>query len=98
MSINTFDPPIASARSGIAWGPVLGAAVVATAVTALLVALGSGLGCASVSPSSGGNPSATTFTVLAATWLLIVQWVSSCFGAFIACVAGAIGGRQRDSY
>ncbi|WP_216850946.1 hypothetical protein [Acidisphaera sp. L21] len=71
-------------RPGMTWGPVLGGAAVATAVTVLLLALGSGFGFASVSPVTGGNPSATTFTVLAAVWLLIVQWVSSFLGGYLA--------------
>jgi len=84
MSASMTDAPVASYRTGISWGPVLGGAVVATAVTVLLVALGSGLGFASVSPTSGSNPTATTFTVLAAIWLLVVQWVSSFFGGYLA--------------
>ena len=39
---------------------------------------------ASVSPIRGGNPSAVTFTALAAVWLIIVQWVSSFFGGYLA--------------
>jgi hypothetical protein len=84
MSASIVDPSLASSRPGISWGPVLGGAVVATAVTVLLVALGSGLGFASVSPTTGDNPSATTFTVYAAIWLLVVQWISSFFGGYLA--------------
>ena len=47
------------------------------AVTLLLVALGSGIGLSSVSRWTALNPSATTFTLLAAVWLIIVQWLSS---------------------
>lgn len=84
LSAVSADSATNSSRSGIAWGPVLGGAVVATAVTVLLLALGSGLGLASVSPMSGDNPSATTFTVVAAIWLLVVQWVSSFLGGYLA--------------
>ena len=76
--------PASAHRAGISWGPVLAGATVATAVTILLVALGSGFGFAAVSPVSGDNPSAATFTVLAAIWLIIVQWVSSFFGGYLA--------------
>lgn len=86
--IDTVVPPY---RNGIAWGPVLGGAVVAVAVTAMLAALGSGFGLASLSADGGGNPSATTFTVMAAIWLLIMQWVSSFFGGYLA-------GRLRSSW
>ena len=84
MSITTTDTVIAAPRSGISWGAVFGGAAVATGITIMLVALGSGLGLTSVSPVSGGNPSAVTFTALAAVWLIIVQWVSSFFGGYLA--------------
>ena len=84
MSFTTTDSSIATTRPGVSWAAVLGGAVVATAVTVMLIALGSGLGLASVSPVSDGNPSATTFTALAAIWLVIVQWVSSFFGGYLA--------------
>lgn len=91
LSAVSTDSATGSLRSGIAWGPVLGGAVVATAVTVLLLALGSGLGLASVSPMNGDNPSATTFTVVAAIWLLVVQWVSS-------FLAGYLAGRLRSGW
>ena len=52
------------------------------AVTLLLVALGSGIGLSSVSRWTALNPSATTFTLLAAVWLIIVQWLSSELGGY----------------
>lgn len=84
MSLSTVDTAIAPTRSGLSWAAVFGGATVATAVTIMLVALGSGLGFASLSPIRGGNPSAATFTALAAVWLIIVQWVSSFFGGYLA--------------
>jgi hypothetical protein len=56
----------------------------AVAITLLLVALGSGIGLSSVSPWTALNPSATTFTLLAAVWLIIVQWLSSGLGGYIS--------------
>ncbi len=97
MSASIVETTDFSHRSGIAWGPVFAGAVVATAVTITLVALGSGFGFASVSPASDGNPSATTFTVLAAIWLLVVQWVSSFFGGYLAGrLRPGWGGAHRD--
>jgi hypothetical protein len=58
-------------------------AFVAAAVSVLLVALGSGLGFASISPWSGAGISASSFTVLAAVWLIVVQWIASGFGGYI---------------
>ena len=54
--------------------------VTAAAISIILVLFGTGLGLASVSPWEGAGVSATTFTVMAAIWLIIVQWVSSMFG------------------
>ena len=51
----------------------------------MLLALGAGIGLGAVSPKApGGNPSATTFTVLAAIWLIVVQWLSSGLGGYVA--------------
>ena len=52
--------------SAVSWAAVIGGALTAVASTLLLVALGSGIGLSSVSPWSPANPSATTFTLLAA--------------------------------
>ena len=73
-----------SYASAISWGAVVGGTVAAGAITLLLVALGSGLGLSSVSPWSSTNPSATTFSLLAAVWLIIVQWLSSAAGGYLA--------------
>jgi len=75
-----------SYASAISWGAVVGGTVAAGAITLLLVALGSGLGLSSVSPWSSTNPSATTFSLLAAVWLIIVQWLSSAAGGYLGPV------------
>jgi len=73
-----------SAVAAISWGAIAGGAAAAIAITVLLIALGTGIGLASVSPWSYSNPSATTFSLLAAVWLLIVQWLSSAGGGYLA--------------
>lgn len=70
--------------SAVSWAAIVGGALAAVAITLLLVALGSGIGLSSVSPWSYSNPSATTFTLMAAVWLIIVQWLSSGLGGYIA--------------
>ena len=70
--------------SGVTWAAVIAGAFVAAAASLLLLALGSGIGLASVSPWSGSAVSATTFTVTAAIWLIIVQWLSSGLGGYFA--------------
>src|ERR1700748_259312 len=73
-----------SGISAVSWAAIIGGGVGAVAITLLLVALGSGIGLSSVSPWSSANPNATTFTLLAAVWLIIVQWVSSATGGYLA--------------
>src|ERR1700748_2341930 len=70
--------------SAVSWAAIIGGALAAVAITLLLVALGSGIGLSSVSPWSSSNPSATTLTLLAAVWLIIVQWLSSGLGGYLA--------------
>jgi len=73
-----------SPQSGVSWAAVIAGGITAAAISAMLVVFGAGLGLASISPWSGQGVSPTTFTVLAAIWLIIVQWVSSAFGGYIA--------------
>ena len=70
--------------SAVSWAAIIGGALAAVAITLLLVALGAGIGLSSVSPWSPSNPTATTFTLLAAVWLIIVQWLSSGLGGYLA--------------
>ena len=72
------------AQSAVSWAAVIAGGVAAVAITLLLVALGTGIGLSSVSPWSSSNPSPTTFTLLAAVWLIIVQWLSSGLGGYLA--------------
>jgi hypothetical protein len=81
-----LDDPAAlpPSDSGVSWGAIFAGGVTASAISILLLVFGGGLGLSSVSPWSGAGVSATTFTVLAAIWLVIVQWVSSAFGGYMA--------------
>ncbi len=55
-------PRLEASTSGVAWPAVIGGAFAAVALSLILVALGSGLGLASVSPWYNAGVSATTFT------------------------------------
>jgi hypothetical protein len=72
-----------SSASAVSWPAILAGAIVAAAVSLLLVALGSGLGFASLSPWSNDGPSATTFTLMTAIWLILVQWIASGLGGYL---------------
>jgi hypothetical protein len=76
-------PPIEGSTSGVAWPAILGGAFAAVALSLILLALGSGLGLASVSPWYNAGVSATTFTVMTAVWLIVVQWLASGLGGYL---------------
>jgi len=73
-----------ASASAVSWGAIIGGAVAAAASTLLLVTLGAGIGLSSVSPWSAANPTAATFTLMTAIWLIIVQWLSSGLGGYLA--------------
>jgi hypothetical protein len=82
---------VESAVSAVSWGAVIAGAFAIAAIALILLALGSGLGFASISPWYNSNPSATTFGAVAAVWLIIVQWLS-------AAVGGYLTGRLRTKW
>lgn len=78
------DPAASRAKSAASWPAIAAGAVVAASASSILLALGSGLGFASISPWPSRGVSATTFTVTAAIWLVVMQWVSAGLGGYIA--------------
>lgn len=70
-------------QSAASWPAIIAGAFVAASVSLVLLALGSGLGFASISPWPSHGVSGTTFAVTAAIWLIVMQWVSSAFGGYI---------------
>jgi hypothetical protein len=69
--------------SAVSWGAIIGGAFVIASVGLLLMALGAGFGLASVSPWPNSGVTATTFGVMTAIWLIVVQWISSALGGYI---------------
>jgi hypothetical protein len=80
---SSLEPRVSTA-SAASWPAIFAGAVVAVAVSFVLVALGAGLGFAIISPWPGHGASATEFTVNAAIWLIVSQWVSAAVGGYIA--------------
>jgi len=70
--------------AAVSWGAIIGGSFVIASIGLMLMALGSGFGLASVSPWPNSGVSATTFGVMTAIWLIIVQWVSSAMGGYLA--------------
>jgi hypothetical protein len=80
--ISEFETPVGAANtSAVTWAAIIAGAVVASAISLVLIVLGSGLGFALASPWAA--PSAITFTVMAGVWFVIVQWAASALGGYI---------------
>jgi hypothetical protein len=76
-------PTVEASTSAVSWAAIIAGAVVAAAVSLILLALASGLGLASVSPWPNSGASLTTFSVMTAIGLIVVQWVASGTGGYI---------------
>jgi hypothetical protein len=81
-TIVAVDATTARTVSTVSWAAIIAGAVVAAAVSALLLALGTGFGLASVSPWAGGA-SPAAFTVMTAIWLIVMQWIASGLGGYM---------------
>jgi hypothetical protein len=76
-------PTIEASTSAVSWPAIIAGAVVAASVSLILLALASGLGLASVSPWPGSGASLTSFSVMTAVGLIVVQWIASGTGGYI---------------
>ena len=70
--------------SGLSWSAIIGGAFAALALSVILAMLGVGLGLTSFSFWSGPSASATAYGIGAILWVIVVQWLSSAFGGYIA--------------
>jgi hypothetical protein len=77
------DAVALSGKSAACWAAIIAGAVVAVAASLILLALGSGLGFAAVSPRADHGVSAATFTVTTAIWLIVTQWISAGLGGYL---------------
>jgi hypothetical protein len=69
------EPQRLRAGAAVSWGAILGGAVIAIALTSVLVVLGEGIGYAK--SGSAAAPAAV------AIWLIVTQWISSAAGGFV---------------
>ena len=84
FGVAVIDQPGTPAKSTASWSAISAGAFVAIAVSLVLLALGSGLGFAAISPWDGQGLSMSTFAVTTAIWLIVMQWLSSAAGGYIA--------------
>lgn len=66
------------------WGAIFAGAVVAVAISVILLVLGAGLGFASISVWPGLGVPGSTFTIAGVIWLIVTQWLSAAIGGYIA--------------
>ncbi|MBZ9865183.1 hypothetical protein LB515_07340 [Mesorhizobium sp. CA15] len=76
------EAAVETSSSAVNWGPIVAGAFAAATLTLVLMLVGSGLGLTMMSP--WGGASLTTFAVSTAVWLIIVQWLSSALGGYVA--------------
>jgi hypothetical protein len=77
-------PPLNQSKSAVSWAAIFAGAFAATGVTLVLLALGSGLGFASVSPWPNAGVSGKIFAAGAVIWLIVTQWISAGVGGYVA--------------
>jgi hypothetical protein len=73
-----------SFTSGVSWAAVAAGAFVAAAMSLILLPLGAGMGLAAVSPWAGAGASAATIGTATVIWLILMQFISSSFGGYVA--------------
>jgi uncharacterized YccA/Bax inhibitor family protein len=69
-----------SSVAGVSWAAIAAGAVVACALTLVLLAFGVGLGLSVVSPWGGQGVTATTFKIGTGLYLIVIAMLSSSIG------------------
>jgi hypothetical protein len=77
------DPTIGS-PTYLHWSPIFAGAIVAAAVSLVLLSFGSGLGLAVASPSSSWRDTSSMLALLAGLWLLLTSLASFGLGGYLA--------------
>jgi hypothetical protein len=75
--------PVEATWRPLSWSVAFAGALAATAISFIVIALGSGIGLALASPY-GSGPSAGTLTVAGAIWLILAQSVGFAAGGYLA--------------
>jgi hypothetical protein len=70
--------------SGVSWSAVFGGALVAAALSLILLSLGTGLGLSSVSPWSNSGATAAVLGSAAVIWMIVTQAISFGLGGYLA--------------
>ena len=78
------EQSVESSASGVEWAAITAGALAAVGVSIILFTLGSGLGLSGANPWSFVPQVVATFTIGAGIWLIVMQWLSSALGGYLA--------------
>ncbi|UZF95717.1 hypothetical protein [Bosea sp. NBC_00550] len=90
MSISGTDVVVAPVsvnkenRSYVQWGPILGGAVIATAISTIMTVFGSAIGLSMVSADFERSSSATALAIAGGLWALLVMASATMAGGYLA--------------
>jgi hypothetical protein len=85
------EAAVESSASSVHWGAITGGALAAVGITIIFIALGPGLGLATVPPWSATGTTPASFGVAAGAWLIVTQWLSAALGGYLS-------GRLREKW
>jgi hypothetical protein len=78
----------------VSWGAVFAGVVVALVVQLILNLFGIGIGAATLDPGTDDNPSARSFSMVAAIWWIVSGIIASFAGGY---AAGRLAGRPQEA-
>lgn len=84
MAMETTIVAVDDAHSAVSWPAIFAGTAASTALTLVLVAFGVGVGFSVISPWSGSGISATTFSIGAGIYLIVIAMLSSTVGGYLA--------------
>lgn len=73
-----------ASTSAVSWPAIIAGAFVVSALSLILLALGTGVGLSSISPWTNGGVSASTVGKGAIVWMILVQIIASAMGGYLA--------------
>jgi len=71
-------------RAATDWAAIAGGALAAVGVTLILFTAGSGFGLSTVTPWTFANQPPESFAIAAGIWIIVMQWLSSALGGYMA--------------
>jgi hypothetical protein len=84
MAMETMMVASDDAHSAVSWKAIFAGTIASAALTLVLVAFGVGVGFSVISPWNGSGISATTFTIGAGIYLIVIAMLSSTIGGYLA--------------